>query len=125
MFDDMPSGRPSTTPRAPFGERLAAARQRAGLAQAELGEKLGLSQRAIAHWERRNSSLYPEQIVKLCRVLDVSPEELLGIEGSPRKSGRPSQLQRQIAEIDQLPASDRKTIVQVIQAMLDRNKTST
>jgi len=125
MFDDMPRGRPSTTPRSPFGERLAAARQRAGLSQAELGEKLGLSQRAIAHWERRNSSLYPEQIVKLCRVLDVSPEELLGIEGSPRKSGRPSQLQRQIAEIDQLPASDRKTIVQVIQAMLDRNKTST
>jgi len=124
MFDDMPRGRPSTTPRSPFGERLAAARQRAGLSQAALGEKLGLSQRAIAHWERRDSSLYPEQIVKLCRVLDVSPEELLGIQDRRRKPGQPSKLQRQIAEIEQLPPSDRKAIMNVLSAMLERQKTS-
>jgi len=105
MFEDMPRGRPSTMPRSPLGERLAANRQRAGLSQAELGEKLGLSQRAIAHWERRNSSLYPEQIVELCRVLDVSPEELLGMQTRRQKPGQPSKPQKQITEIEQLPAT--------------------
>jgi len=124
MFEDMPRGRPSTTPRSPFGERLAAARQRAGLSQAELGEKLGLSQRAIAHWERRDSSLYPEQIATLCRVLDVAPAELLGLEEQRNRSGRPSALQKQIAQVEQLPRKDQLYVSRFLDQVLTQKHDS-
>ena len=52
-----------------FGSRLAQARKDAGLTQAELGEKLGLSQRAIANWElRETTSLRPDQFEALSNI---------------------------------------------------------
>lgn len=105
MIADMPRGRPGIHPRCEFGERLAEARQRAGLSQVQVAEALGMSQRTIAHWERKRSPVYPDQLVTLCQLLDMSPEELLGTESPARKRGQESKLRRQVAEIEQLPRS--------------------
>lgn len=123
MIVDMPRGRPSTKPRSDFGQRLAEARQKAGLSQAELGERLGMTQRAVAHWERRNVSLYPEQIEKLCSVLKITAEELLGFNGKNRaKPGPKSKLQQQVEEIEQLPRKRQQFVAEVLDKLLTAEK---
>ncbi|MCB1069685.1 MAG: helix-turn-helix transcriptional regulator [Verrucomicrobia bacterium] len=114
----MPGGRPSTTPRSAFGKRLAEARQRAGLSQAEVGEKMGVSQRAIAHWERRHASLYPEQITALSRILKVRVDELLGISSDRRKPGPPSKLERQIEAVRKLPRAKQTFVSEMLDNVL-------
>ena len=54
---DMKTGRPSKHPRTPFGERVLAARQAAGLTQAQVADKLGMTQHAYAYWERHPVAL--------------------------------------------------------------------
>ena len=46
----MQTGRPSKRPRPPFGERLHALREQAGLSQAQVADKLGISPRAYGFW---------------------------------------------------------------------------
>jgi transcriptional regulator with XRE-family HTH domain len=120
-MSDMPGGRPSNKPRSAFGKRLAEARQRAGLSQAELGRAVGLSQRAIAHWERRHSSLYPEQIAALSRILKVGADELLGVSSGKQKPGPPSKLARQLERVGQLPKSKQKFVSQLLDTVLNKS----
>ena len=119
MLIDMPRGRPSIKPRSAFGRRLHEARQKAGLSQTELGERLGLTQRAIAHWERRHVSLYPEQIEALCSALKISTEELLGFNGKVRaKPGPKSKIHQQIEQIEKLPRKRQNFVAEVLDKLL-------
>ena len=45
-------GRPASQPRSPLGQRIAAAREQAGISQAHLAERLGVTQPTVAYWER-------------------------------------------------------------------------
>ncbi len=44
----------------------------AGLSQQELADRLGLTERAYAHWERNPVALRPEQLLSLADALNVS-----------------------------------------------------
>ena len=57
----MPTGRPAKTKRSPLGERIAALRERAGLSQEQLADKVGSNQKTVAYWERRAVALVPER----------------------------------------------------------------
>jgi len=118
MLMDMTRGRPSKKPRSAFGSRLVAARERAGLTQTELGEMLGVSQRAVAYWERTPTALYPEQIEALSSALKISADELLGLQISHGKAGRKSLLQQRVELLEELPKSKQKTILQVLDMAL-------
>jgi len=92
--------------RTAFGSRLYAARLRAGLTQAELGERVGMSQRGIANWEiREHSSPNAEQLAKLADVLDVSVEDLVrgSAEKIRNKPGPKGKLVRVFDEVSELP----------------------
>ena len=52
-----------------FAKRIAEARLRAGLTQAELAKRLGVTQQVVAAWVRRNLSLRAEPI----RALALAP----------------------------------------------------
>lgn len=118
MLLDMARGRPAKKPRSAFGSRLVAARERVGLTQTELGELLGVSQRAVAHWERTPTALYPEQIEALAKALKISANELLGLQPPKAKSGRKSLLQQRVEQLENLPRSKQKTILQVLDMAL-------
>lgn len=118
MLADMARGRPPIHPRCEFGERLAEARQRAGLSQVQVAEALGMSQRTVAHWERKRSPVYPDQLVTLCELLSVSPEELLGTGSPSRKRGRESKLRRQVSAIEKLPRSDQLYVSRFLEQVL-------
>ena len=59
-----------------FGNYICELREKKGLSQNQLGEKLGISNKAISKWE--NGGAYPstELMLPLARELDVSIEEL-------------------------------------------------
>lgn len=54
-----------------IGERLKQARMSARLSQAELGDRLGVTQSAIAHYERDKNEPDFSTIMSICRVLKI------------------------------------------------------
>ena len=64
-----------------FQDRLAQSRRAAGLSQAELGEKVGVSRQAVSKWESGQTSPDTKTLTLLCRVLGVSADYLLLGEG--------------------------------------------
>lgn len=57
----------------PIGNRLREARMAARLSQADLANRLQVSQSAVAHWEREKNEPNLEQLVRLCSALGVDP----------------------------------------------------
>ena len=110
--DDMAMGRPAKTKRTEFGERLVTARQEAGLSQAQVADKLGITQQSYGGWERRETALKPEHLVQLSVILNVTVDYLLGKENGRKRSGGPAGKARQIFErVSQLPRATQQRIL--------------
>ena len=116
---DMNTGRPSTHPRTPFGERLHAAREARGLSQAQVAKQLGMSQNAYACWERKSVALRPDQVEQLAQILGVSVEALFnGTAEADRKGGPTGKARRVFEEVSRLPRKRQQRIVSVVEDML-------
>jgi transcriptional regulator with XRE-family HTH domain len=116
----MQTGRPSERKRPPFGERLDEAREKAGLTQALVAAKLGISPRAYAFWEREPVALRPEQIAALAQALGMGTDELLGSPAAPRKqhTGPTGKLRRLFEEVSRLPRNQQMRIAGVVEDMI-------
>ena len=69
-----------------FGENLAMIRKKAGLSQESLSEQLHITRQAISKWEAGQSLPDAEVVLKLCDILNVTPNALLmGIEDSDER----------------------------------------
>lgn len=99
-----------------FGQRLRQLRKNKGLTQVNLAEQVSSSQRAICSYEQDRTDPPLSLIPKLADTLDVTVEDLLGLNGKrPKKTNsRDSFLRKKIEEISQLPERKQKTILQVI-----------
>jgi transcriptional regulator with XRE-family HTH domain len=101
-----------TRERTPFGQRLHALREQAGLSQQQVADKLGLTQRAHADWERNPVALRPEQLLSLADVLNVPVEDLEGSDGKKNRSTGPTGRMKQLFEAaSRLPRSQQQKIV--------------
>lgn len=115
----MQTGRPSKNPRPPFGERIHALREQAGFSQAQLAEKIGLSQRAYAYWERNPVALRPDQLLKLATALNVSVEELMGVAASKKRGSGPVGKMHQLFEAaSHLPRSQQQKVTALLEAFV-------
>ena len=107
--------------RTTFGSRLYAARLRAGLTQAELGERIGMSQRGVANWEiREHSCPNAEQLAMLADILDISVEELVrgSAEKIRTKPGPKGKLVRVFDQVADLPRTQQKDIVEIVEMLV-------
>lgn len=112
-------GRPTDRKRTPFGERLVAAREVAGLSQRELADKLGITQRALCWWEREPVALKPEQLMALTAALGVSADFLLGRDGEKKRGSGPiGKARRAFEEVAKLPRHHQQKIVEVVEALV-------
>ena len=61
------------------GQQIKAARQKAGMTQAQLAEKLGIPYQSIGQWERdaRNPKL--DTLKRIADALNITVQELIGI----------------------------------------------
>jgi len=114
----MPSGRPAKTKRSAMGERIAALRERAGISQEELADKVGSNQKTVAYWERHVGALKPEQIDAIAAALGCTHQEILGV-AAPRAHGGPVGKTKAIFErVSALPRERRQKILGAVEDML-------
>jgi transcriptional regulator with XRE-family HTH domain len=120
--DMHPGGRPAKHPRSGFGARLAKFREEAGLSQAELAEKIGITQQAIAHAERKASAVRSDTIGRIATALNVTVEELLADgAGANRKAASAAPVGRARAAFDKvsrLPRRQQDKIIEVVEALV-------
>jgi transcriptional regulator with XRE-family HTH domain len=60
-----------------LGARIKARREEIHLRQAELAENIGLSRTSVTNIERGRQRLFLDQFVEICRILKVSPSEMI------------------------------------------------
>jgi transcriptional regulator with XRE-family HTH domain len=105
-------GRPAKTKRSPLGERIAALRERAGLSQTQLADKLGIGQQTVGYWERRAVALKPAQIEAIAAALGCTPQEILGFAVPKTRGSGPTGKARQVFErVSQLPRATQQRIL--------------
>jgi transcriptional regulator with XRE-family HTH domain len=115
----MPAGRPAKEPRPSFGERLALARQQAGLTQQQLAEKLGTRQRVITHWEREQVALRADQLAALADALGVTTDYLVGRDApKPRGNGPVGRARRAFDALTRLPRHRQQRIIEVVETLV-------
>jgi len=61
-----------------FPQRLKAAREAAGLTQAYVAERIGVTRQAVGQWESGESSPNPQTLALLADLYGVSVDDLLG-----------------------------------------------
>ncbi len=101
-------------PRLLVGARIRSERERRGMSQAELAERLGKSQAAVSYWEAGRRSPDVEDLVLLGDVLELDPGLLLA--GEPAHES-PRVLLR--AEVERLELDDLAIAVDDVVARAD------
>ena len=62
-----------------FGENFKKLRKQAGLTQRQVAEAIGICQSNVSDWEKDISRPEYENLIALCKLYDVSADEILGI----------------------------------------------
>jgi len=104
-----------------IGQRVARLRKERGYTQIELAEKTGIPQTLITDYERDKLRLHPEMVIRFAQALEVTTDELLGLNGAKKNgdSGKASlRLLRRVKRIDDLPQSQQKTLLKTIDTFL-------
>ena len=120
----MPQGRPAKDKRPDLGERIAQARQLAGLTQKQLADKVGTTQRVLTYWEREAAGLRADQLAKLAEALGVSADYFLGRDGKKRGNGPAGKARLIFEEVSKLPRSRQKRILATVEDMLTAQRVS-
>ena len=118
----MPGKRRDPNPRPDFGRLLVSLRKKAGLAQRELAEALGISRRMVAYYEGQATRPPVDLLPKLAQVLAVTVEELLGTQGPSTVKTKDSRLLRRLKAIEKLPPKEQRQLQQIIDTFLQRDR---
>ena len=105
----------------PFGIRLARLRRQAGFSQRQLAAQLGISQRMVAYYEGQTDRPPADLLPLLSEVLGTTTDQLLGIKpakATPRIANQ--RLWRRFKQIEKLPPAERRHLLGVIDAVLER-----
>ena len=105
-----------------FGERMARLRKLAGYSQRSLAQELQVSHRVIAYYEAESGHVPADLLPALAEALGVTADQLLGRDSiTPRKRPENRQLVRKLRQVEKLPPAERRQVVQLIDALVERN----
>ena len=68
-----------------FGSMIAELRKKQGMTQAELAEKLGITDKAVSKWERDLSFPDVNSIPKLAEIFNVTVDELMQVKTATKE----------------------------------------
>jgi transcriptional regulator with XRE-family HTH domain len=106
-----------------FGKRLAELRRASGLTQQQLGESIGVSKRVIAYYEGETKYPPAHLIVPLCEALNISTEELLGVQRVKNTlDPHLAALWRRLKVLETFSEKDRKAVLRFVEVIAERNK---
>lgn len=102
-----------------FTQRVAALRQNKGFTQAVFAQRLGIAEGRYSHYERGIRRFPVDLLPKLAQVLECSEAELLGAPPPPKaKRGPPSDWEKRIRVIQDLPRDKQREIQNVVDALI-------
>jgi transcriptional regulator with XRE-family HTH domain len=108
-----------------LGKRLARLRKERGFTQVELAEKTEVIQSIISDHERGKLRPNHEMIVKIATALQISADELLGMDVSTKKAGPVNRrFLRRMQAMEQLPKRDQEALLRTIDAFISARKAS-
>jgi transcriptional regulator with XRE-family HTH domain len=103
-----------------FGQRLKEIRQGRALTQQELGDMVGVSQRVITYYESDDAQPPGALLVDLAQVLEVTADELLGIEPLKEKiPAKQARIRKRLQRVEELPAADQRAVLKFVDALVD------
>ncbi len=109
----------TTTEPETLADRITRFRAESGYTQAELAEKLGLTQSLVSAYERGTRRLYVDLLIDLADAFAVTPNELLGIESNGRAAKPLSvHLVKRLNKIQELPKHKQKMLLGTIDFFL-------
>jgi len=104
-----------------LGSRIAELRKNASITQVQLAELLDISQQTMNAYEMGHRRVPVSALPHLARALGVSVEELLGDDAAAaRKRGPAPRLQQQIERIQQLPRTQQRFVMQMLDTVLQQ-----
>jgi len=102
-----------------IGKRLRELRVARGMTQAQLAEKVGLTQTLVSDYEIGRLRMHAGLVVSLAKAIRVSADELLGLKEAEQDSQmKDRRFLRRLPKIDQLPKRDKQHLLGTIDAVL-------
>lgn len=105
-----------------FATNLVRLRKQRGLSQVELAAKVGIAQPNISDYERGNVCPSLDVFVGLVQALDVSADELLGLEPARAPLVKDRRLMQHVSLIERLPRRDKDALLRTIRMYVGRVK---
>ena len=113
-----------------FGRRLTQIRQHRGLTQGQLADLIGSTQRVISYYETVAESAPGPIIAQLCKALEVSADDLLGLK-PPRKTKtvekedpETKRLWKKFQQVRTLPEKDQRAVIRLINSLVQTKQAS-
>jgi transcriptional regulator with XRE-family HTH domain len=106
-----------------LGARIARLRREKGLTQAELAQRLQVSQPAVSDYENDVIRLPADVVVQIAGILGASTDELLGMRMPAARSDhgiKNRRLYRRMQEIEKLPRRDQEALLRTIEAFISK-----
>ncbi len=102
-----------------FSKTLITLRKSKGLTQEELADSLGLPRHKIAYFETKAKNPTADSLHLLATFFNVSVDYFVSDIVSNKKPGPDSKLEQQLHRIKQLPRSQRKTVIAMLDGLLE------
>jgi transcriptional regulator with XRE-family HTH domain len=103
-----------------IGERLREARLRRDMSQGDLAKALGTKQSNVSDIERGARGVTVQQLVKICRVLKTTPDQVLGEPKKTPDNGRfkDRRFVRRLQQIEALPKRKKQALLTTLDEFL-------
>ncbi len=117
VYSFVPHARPAASPedKNELGASIARIRQQRGLSRPQLAEKLGMTLGGVSAWEYGRTRPDLGSLKRLCEALDVSSDELLGVESGLCASPEEREL---LLSWRRLPQNEQRYVAGLISLML-------
>lgn len=105
-----------------LGPAIAAVRNKKGMTQRELAEKMEVSQRVISYYENPTTNLSIDVLTKIAKALDVPRKKLLDMDEEITEEPGPIRaLQKKLSLVPKFPAADQQYIAKMIDMLAVKN----
>lgn len=98
-----------------IGNKLFYFRKKLGLTQAEVAEAADLSTRTYANIERGNANMRIETILKICKVLNITPDDVLTQNDNKASINQQDVLNK----LNNCSTKNKETALKILSAYLD------
>jgi transcriptional regulator with XRE-family HTH domain len=103
-----------------LGRQIATLRKAQHITQVQLAQFLGISQQYLQAFEAGRRKVPSSMLPKLAQLFGVSLEQLLGMPEPTTKRGPTPKLQRQIEQLQQLPKTQQRFVMQMLDTVLQQ-----